>query len=216
MDIHRRTVGDLARELPGAAGVFHRHKIDVCTSGGISARRAAIARGVDPHILANELEQLTLKPSDLPADPDALIDFIIERYHRTHLRDFPEAVRLAQAVEIAHRHNDACPHGLADLLEAMAEDLEDHQQKEEAVLFPLMRAGGGPMLRFPIARMNAEHEEVDRQLAILSGLSNGLTAPADACGSWGALYALCRKIDHDLREHMRTETEVLFPMFDPS
>lgn len=216
MDICRRTVDDLARDVPGAAEVFHRHQIDVCTSGAVSARRAALARGIDPRVLADELEQLASKEAALPSNPDGLIDHLLERYHQTHLREFPEAVRLARQVEIAHRHNGACPHGLADHLAAMAEDLENHQQKEEAVLFPLMRAGGGPMIRFPIARMNAEHREVDGQLATLAGLTNGLTAPAGACGTWGALYALCRKIDLDLREHMRIETEVLFPMFDAS
>lgn len=216
MDIYRRTVDDLARNVPGAAKVLHRHRIDVCTSGAVSARRAAIARGVDPQVLADELEHLASKETALPSDPDSLIDHILERYHRTHLREFPEAIRLASQVEIAHRHNDTCPHGLADHLAAMADDLEHHQQKEEAVLFPLMRAGGGPMLEFPIARMNAEHQDVERQLATLAGLTHDLTVPGGACAAWGALYALCRKIELDLREHMRIETEVLFPMFDPS
>lgn len=213
MDLHRRTVDDLANDLPGAAEVFHRNRIDVCTSRGVSARRAAIARGLDPAALEAELQ--TLQPSEpaVPAEPPALIAHILSRYHATHLREFPEAIRLATMVEAVHRHSDRCPFGLADHLEVMADDLEQHQQKEEAVLFPMMLAGGGPMLRFPIARMNQEHEDVERQLAVMTNLTANLTAPPDACGSWNALYALCRKISDDLREHMRIESEVLFPQF---
>lgn len=214
MDLHRRTINELARELPGAAAILHRHRIDVCTSGAASARCAAKARGVDPRLLLAELEALEGPEPIVPADPEGLIAYILTRYHETHLREFPEAIRLARMVEIAHRHRDDCPHGLADHLAAMAEDLEHHQQKEEAVLFPLMLAGGGPLLRFPIARMNADHQDVERQLAILATLTDSLTAPSDACGSWNALFALCRKITDDLREHMRIETEVLFPHFD--
>lgn len=213
MDLHRRTVDDLANDLPGAAEVFHRNRIDVCTSRGVSARRAAIARGLDPAALEAELQ--TLQPAEpaVPAEPDALIAHILSRYHATHLREFPEAIRLATMVEAVHRHSDRCPFGLADHLEVMADDLEQHQQKEEAVLFPMMLAGGGPMLRFPIARMNQEHEDVERQLAVMASLTADLTAPPDACGSWNALYALCRKISDDLREHMRIESAVLFPQF---
>ena len=48
---------------------------------------------------------------------------------------------------------------------------------------------------------------------MIASLTRNLTTPPDACGSWTALYALCRKITGDLREHMRIETEVLFPQF---
>jgi regulator of cell morphogenesis and NO signaling len=216
MDLQHRTIDELAAELPGAAEVFHRHRIDVCSGGAASVRRAAVARGVDPEILSAELEALRTREPAVPADSNGLIAYILTRYHETHLREFPEAVRLARMVEIVHRHSDDCPHGLADHLAAMAQDLEHHQQKEEAVLFPLMLASGGPMLRFPIARMNAKHEGVERWLAVLSSLTNGLAAPAGARGSWSALYALGRKITDDLREHMRVETEILFPRFDTS
>lgn len=213
MDLQRRTVDDLANDLPGAAEVFHRNRIDVCTSRGVSARRAALARGVDPAALEAELRTLRSAEPAVPTEPKALIAHILSRYHATHLREFPEAIRLAAMVETVHRHSDRCPLGLADHLQAMADELEQHQQKEEAVLFPLMLAGGGPMLRFPILRMNQEHGDVERQLAVMAGLTADLTAPPDACGSWNALYALCRKITDDLREHMRIESEVLFPQF---
>lgn len=213
MDLFRRTIDDLASDLPGAAEVFHRHRIDVCTSHGVSARRAAIARGLDPIAMEAELQALNSVEPIAPTEPQALIAHILKRYHATHLREFPEAIRLATMVETVHRHSDLCPIGLADHLAEMAEDLEHHQQKEEAVLFPLMLAGGGPMLQFPIARMNQEHEDVERQLGMIASLTRNLTTPPDACGSWTALYALCRKITDDLREHMRIETEVLFPQF---
>jgi regulator of cell morphogenesis and NO signaling len=55
----------------------------------------------------------------------------------------------------------------------IAEDLETHQQKEECVLFPMMLAGGTPMIGAPITRMLAEHAEVEEQLASLRLLSEG-------------------------------------------
>ena len=147
------------------------------------------------------------------ADTAGLIELILTRYHETHRREFPEAIALARKVEAVHAGTPDCPRGLADHLALMFDDLESHQLREEQVLFPMILAGGSPMIRFPIARMMAEHEDVEGQLRDLARLTGDFTHPADACGKWRALIQLCRKLDDDLREHMRLENEVLFAPF---
>lgn len=154
-------------------------------------------------------------PSALPGDPEALIAHILARYHEVHRAEFPQAISLARRVEEVHREAPDCPHGLADHLEALFEELESHQQKEERMLFPMMRMGGRKMVGLPIPRMMSEHEEQLVQLERLAELTKGFTEPPGACGTWRALYEACRKLDADLREHMRVENEVLFPMFAP-
>lgn len=143
----------------------------------------------------------------------ALIDHIMRRYHDVHMEDFPQALALAYRVEAVHGGDAECPHGLADHLQMMAEDLIGHQQKEEEVLFPMMRAGRGSMLRVAIARMQVEHGELNEQLTRLATLTKDFSAPEGACGTWRALSQLCRKLDRELREHMRLEDTVLFPHF---
>lgn len=162
-----------------------------------------------------ELELTAAPPRDPALAPRAaeLIDHILGRYHETHRREFPQAVRLARKVEAVHGDLPQCPRGLADLLALMADDLEGHQRKEELILFPTMTGGGCQILRHPIARMMAEHEEVFEQLAQVAALTDGFTAPAGACHSWQALCQACAKLDSDLREHMRLENDVLFPHF---
>ncbi|MFC3070232.1 hemerythrin domain-containing protein [Phenylobacterium soli] len=148
-----------------------------------------------------------------PASAEALIGHVLERYHDVHRAEFPEAIRLARKVEAVHAGVAEAPRGLADHLALMFDDLEAHQQREERVLFPAMLNGGCMVVRHPIQRMMAEHEDVEAQLATLRQLSNGYVAPDDACRTWRALYAACRKLDEDLVEHMRIENEELFPLF---
>ncbi len=145
--------------------------------------------------------------------PAALIDHIIRRYHDVHRTQFPEAVALARRVEAVHQDHPRCPRGLADHLAIMADHLIAHQGREEAVLFPMMLAGGNPMIRHPIARMADEHRDVDEQLVRLAALTTDFTAPVDACGTWRTLYRACRVICEDLCEHMRLENDILFPQF---
>jgi len=142
-----------------------------------------------------------------------LIEHILDRYHETHRREFPEAIALARKVEAVHAEAPERPSGLADHLSLMLDDLEGHQRREEKVLFPMLLAGGGPMARFPIGRMMAEHRDVDEQLARLRALTRDFTSPSGACATWQALARLCAKLDADLREHMRIENEEVFAPF---
>ena len=107
---------------------------------------------------------------DAQDQPQTLIDHILERYHEVHRREFPQAIALARRVEEVHRDRTDCPRGLANHLAAMFEDLESHQQKEERMLFPMMRMGGPRMVGLPIPRMMLEHEA---QVVQLDRLAEG-------------------------------------------
>lgn len=147
-------------------------------------------------------------PPHLPG----LIARIVTCYHDTHRREFPQAIALARKVEAVHVAEPECPRGLADLLGVMLDDLESHQ-REEKVLFPMLLAGGGKMVRFPIVRMMAEHRDVGEHLVRLRTLTHDFTCPPQACETWRALTRLCRKLDADLIEHMRLEDEEVFGPF---
>ncbi|MBU2134599.1 MAG: DUF542 domain-containing protein [Alphaproteobacteria bacterium] len=207
------TIGDIAIEHPGATAVFRRYKIDFCGDGGASLSQAALQRGLSVLELQTELNGLATGHGALPTDPDGLIAHIISRYHEVHMAELPEALRLARRVEAVHRAKSDCPHGLADHLAEVFDELQGHQHKEEAVLFPMMLQGGAPMIRFPIERMLAEHVDVSEQLDELARLTTDFTPPQGACTTWRALYEMCRKLDEDLREHMHIENNILFPKF---
>lgn len=151
-----------------------------------------------------------LAAAEPPPDVAGLIRHVLERYHDVHRVEFPEAIALARKVEAVHACDPACPRGLAAHLSMMFDDLEAHQQREERMLFPSILQGGCSVVKFPIRRMMAEHEDVHEQLATLRDITKGHTVPDDACASWRALAERCRKIDEDLVEHMRIENEELF------
>ena len=86
-------------------------------------------------------------------------------------------------------------------------------QKEEQILFPLMRRGGHPMIAQPIAVMLSEHDSHGEQLRRLEALTTDFTPPAGACTTWRALYLGAGKLADDLMEHIHLENNVLFPRF---
>jgi regulator of cell morphogenesis and NO signaling len=149
----------------------------------------------------------------LPDGTEDIIDHILTRYHQVHRRELPELIMLAARVEKVHAEHPARPAGLSDLLAIIQAEMESHMQKEEQVLFPMMLRGGHPMIGHPIGMMRHEHDEHAKNLQAMSEITNGLSAPDDACGSWRALYAGLAKLADDLTEHIHIENDILFPRF---
>ena len=141
------------------------------------------------------------------------IDQILARFHEVHRRQFPEAIALARQVEAVRAGHPSAPIGLADHLSIMADRLEGHQQKEERILFPLLRKGDVGAAAMPMARMSAEHRDVGDELRRLSELTNGFRVPDGACGAWRALVEACRDIRDHLTAHMSAEDDELFARF---
>ena len=107
-----------------------------------------------------------------------------------------------------------CPRVFPISSRACRQTLESHMQKEEQVLFPLMLAGGNPMIVHPIAMMRHEHDECGEELRAIAALTGDMTVPDDACNSWRALYAGLAKLAEDLTEHIHIENNILFPRFE--
>jgi regulator of cell morphogenesis and NO signaling len=209
-----RSLGEIAVSLPGATSVFRRHKLDFCCGGAQSLEGAARKKGLDPAAIAAELAQLDVPADVLPDSVDGLIDHVVGRYHEVHRRQLPELRALAERVERVHADHPAVPAGLADHLAGMQAALESHMQKEEQVLFPLMRNGGHPMIAHPIAMMRHEHDEHGEELGALATMTNDMTPPEGACNSWRALYAGIARFVDDLTEHVHVENNILFPRFE--
>ena len=160
----------------------------------------------------NALAALGL-PAERPEGTEQLIDVIETRYHAVHRRELPELVKLARRVEVAHKSHPSVPNGVAALLERMSAELEQHMQKEEQILFPLMRRGGHPMIAQPIAVMLAEHGDHGAHLQSLEALTRDFTVPDDACPTWRALCIGTKKLADDLMDHIHLENNVLFQRF---
>lgn len=147
-------------------------------------------------------------------DPAALTRHIEFRYHARHREQLPTLAALAEKVETVHFGDDNVPEGLTDLLQRMIGALEVHMKKEELILFPKIRKGGGPGIGIPIAVMRADHDDHSRDVAEIHRLTGGLSKPDGACRTWADLYAGLGEFLSDLAEHIRLENDVLFPPFE--
>ena len=210
-----QSVGQLASTLSGASRVFHRHGLDFCCGGHVSLAEACTAAGLEADSLIAEIRDEASKPGsferwDTRPLPE-VIDHILAHYHEPHRQELPRLLAMARKVEKVHAEKSSCPHGLAEHLEHIAEEMETHMQKEEQVLFPLLRSGRGSMAATPIQVMEEEHRDHGKNLERLRELTHDYTPPQEACGTWNALYLGLAELQRDLMEHIHTENNILFP-----
>lgn len=152
----------------------------------------------------------------LPQETGALIDHILTTYHAMHRADLASLIPLASRVEEVHADDPDAPKGLADALTTLAQEMEDHMTKEEMILFPAMRAGGGAGIEHPIAVMRADHNDHAESISLIRKLTGDMTPPEHACGSWRSLYGGTAALLDDLAAHIALENNVLFPRFEPA
>lgn len=222
MELIDQSLGQLARRIPGATRLFDAHHLDFCCGGNKTLRTAAAAAGVDAAPIVEELKQLagrsgtTSERDWQDAEAAELVDHVLTRYHAVHREQLPELIRLARKVEQVHGERADCPHGLAEQLSVMAQELESHMRKEEDILFPMIVRGHGAMARAPISVMRMEHDDHGVALRAVEQLTGGITTPAGACTTWRALYTGLRTFREDLMAHIHTENNILFERFAPA
>lgn len=211
----RATLADFATRHAGASRVFQRHGLDFCCHGHVTLAEACATRKLDVGTLQRELAEEERVPSDFERwderPLDELIAHVLERFHERHRSELVRLLQMARKVEAKHGAKPAYPRGLVPQLERMADEIESHMQKEELVLFPLIRAGRGRMAGMPIQAMEREHEDHGRNLALLRGMTNSYRAPAEGCGTWHALYLGLEELERELMQHIHLENNVLFP-----
>lgn len=202
MSLIEQSIGHTALTLPGATRVFRDHNIDFCCGGGISLRQAAELEGL-PKGERDERDWQSASNSEL-------IEHIPARYHDVHRKQLPELVKMARRVEQVHGERDTCPNGLADLLTTIHQEMESHMQKEEQILFPMLRQDKGAQAKGPIAVMRHEHDDHGENLEKVMALTDNITPPKGACTTWRALYTGLREFRDDLMQHIHLENNLLF------
>jgi regulator of cell morphogenesis and NO signaling len=218
MNIHSDSqVGSIAAEHPIATRVFARLGIDYCCGGGIPLSAACESRGLDTVRVMEEIER-ELSPvagsgeSWTEAPLEDLVTHILDAYHRP-LRE--ELKRLeAMARKVLQVHHDKEPEMLPELVSVylgLKSELEMHMQKEEQILFPMIRRGQGFLADGPISVMKFEHEDTGSALKRLRELTNDYEVPTRACNTWRALWHGLAALEESLHQHIHLENNILFP-----
>lgn len=209
-----QSLAALATSYPAASRVFHRHGLDFCCGGRRTLAEVCAEAGLDAERLAADIAAEAAARPQRPFDQvplPELVQHILDAFHAKHREELPRLVAMAEKVERVHAEKATCPHGLTEHLRLVEQAMEEHMQKEEQILFPMILAGRGRMAGMPIQVMEEEHRDHAANLVRTRQLATEFEPPAEACGTWRALYLGLEELERDLMEHVHLENNVLFP-----
>ncbi len=211
------TVGAIVAEDFRTAAVFQRLGIDFCCRGNRTLDEVCRDKEIRVETLLDELASVS-GPGGAPRfniwETGLLIDYIIGNHHAYVRRSAPLIVAHARKVAAVHgaRHPELGE--IRDRILRVLEELEQHMEKEERVLFPALKSGGAGWVTVPIAAMEREHDEAGRELEVIRELSGNYTPPEDACTTYRVFFKELEEFESDLHLHVHLENNVLFPRFE--
>lgn len=220
------TIARVLKRYPAASRVFERHNMDYCCGGGATLEAACAERGEEAADLIRELDAL-LAPAGSAPDPGSLslteLADHIEATHHAYLREeLPRLDAMTDRVARVHGARDPRLVEVRDAWRAVSGTMAAHLEKEERILFPMIRGleakgeDGPPAFHCgsvsnPVGQMEREHDEMEEGIARLRGLTDGYAAPSWACATYRAMIEALMMFEADTLVHTTKEEGLLFP-----
>lgn len=217
------TVGEVVAHDFRAASIFKNAGIDFCCGGNKSLHQACIEKGINATNLEKELNELNQLPINESQrfnewNLDFLCDYIVNTHHKFVIKTLPELVFYTQKIAKVHGSNHPELAEVAILFGKINEELTQHLQNEEDVLFPAIKVaikGSVPaankIIISEITRMRGEHEVAGSAIDRISELTQKYLVPADACNTYQVALKLLEQFDNDLHIHVHLENNILYP-----
>ena len=224
-------VRDVVLDLPQAARVFEKLKIDYCCGGDTPLGAACATAGVE----VSSLERMLAEVGPAEVQRNGSIDFqkdtltelighILDKHHVYTTEEMVSLEPLIDKVLAAHGENHPELRQIGEVFQTLCADLKPHMLKEEQILFPYIiemersavenRLAPFPpfgTVKNPVRMMMMEHETVGDILRELRRLTSDYKVPPDACISYLTLYHALELFETDLHLHIHLENNILFP-----
>lgn len=224
-----KEIGQFVADDFRTAAIFSKYKIDFCCNGNRTVEEACEKKGIDSHVLLEELNHVlnskTGESIDYKSWPlDLLAEYIEKKHHRYVEEKIPVLRQFLDKLCKVHGERHPELFEVNKLFTASAGELASHLKKEELILFPFVKKmvkatlDGGAVtspqfgtVENPIAMMMEEHDNEGQRFRDIAELTDNYNPPADACNTYKVTYAMLDEFEKDLHLHIHLENNILFP-----
>ena len=227
--IAEQTLASIVSSNHQAVPVLEKYHLDFCCKGKRTLAEACTEKGLPVETIAEELENRMKAEQGkiLPFDSmtaEQLISYILIHHHFYVKQSMPTI--LTHLEKVAMKHGERFPYmtEVLYLFRNIHEEMTMHMHKEEVILFPRIkeieavfsiqqkRNFAEGYIAAPIQVMETEHDHAGELLYRIRELTNGYTAPADACTTFKVSLAELKEFEEDLHRHVHLENNLLFPL----
>ncbi|MFJ7729379.1 iron-sulfur cluster repair di-iron protein [Neobacillus sp. NPDC097160] len=220
-------VKDIVNELPKTSDVFKKNRIDFCCGGNILLSQAVVQNGLNMDSLLGELKVVFEKYENAEkdvevwteSDSNTIIDHVISNYHRVSEEELKMLSPYVTKVSRVHGNNHPELLKVNELFYEFKKELIEHMEKEEAILFPLIKqlADGTVENREEainmIVELEKEHDHAGEILRQIREVTSDFELPLDACGTYRLVYARLEALEGLTFMHVHLENNILFPRY---
>ncbi len=203
-------VAEIVAEMPAAARLFQRYKIDYCCGGKRPVGEACAEKGVSLDEIQAGLDAIAAPADDSrdwsSAELSQLISHILAKHHAFLKEELPRLDQLLTKI-VNKRYHHLAP--ALEIFLGLKPASDQHLLKEEMVLFP--RIQRLEEVREPIRMMEMEHDSAGNALRQLRAATNHFEVPEGVCNTYRAVMASLEELEADLHMHIHLENNVLFP-----
>ncbi|MBO0961224.1 iron-sulfur cluster repair di-iron protein [Neobacillus sp. MM2021_6] len=220
-------VKDIVNELPKTSDVFKKNRIDFCCGGNIPLTQAVAQNGLNMDSLLEELRDVFAKYENTEkdvevwtdSDSNTIIDHVITNYHRVSEEELKNLSPYVTKVSRVHGDNHPELLKVNELFYEFKKELIEHMEKEEAIVFPLIKqlADGTVEDREEainmIVELEKEHDHAGEILRQIREVTSDFELPLDACGTYRLVYARLEALEGLTFMHVHLENNILFPRY---
>jgi len=219
-NIKDKTIAEIVSDDISTASVFKKYNLDFCCGGGKTVEKACEKANINTEDVVNDLLNNTSQNSapnlnfkDWKAD--FLVDYIVNVHH-TYVKENLSVIN-EFSTKVATVHGQHAPETIEmdNLFTALSNELINHLEKEETVLFPAVKAKiADATFEYDAAVIEIledEHDSAGTIVKQIQALSNNFTPPEWACNTYKALYYKLDEFINDLYQHIHLENNILFP-----
>jgi regulator of cell morphogenesis and NO signaling len=212
-----------------AASVFEKYHLDFCCKGKRTLQQACTESKLPVDDILSELEKTTQQSSDKVSinfnnlSLSQLAEDIVSTHHEYVKKEMPAIAAYLQKVAAKHGAHHPEMVKVFEIFMALKEEMEQHMQKEEVVLFPRIKElekqigmGNQPQinityLKAPVTMMEHEHDHAGAAMAEIRKLTGNYNLPAEACTTYRLSFAALEAFELNLHQHVHLEKNILFP-----
>ncbi|HEY6978054.1 MAG TPA: DUF542 domain-containing protein [Chitinophagaceae bacterium] len=229
IEVANKTLAEIVTADNHAAPVFQKYKLDYCCKGKRTLEKACVENNIPLTDILKELEKIQDKYYPRNTMPftqmsaEQLIAHIVTHHHFFVKQAVPQiSMHLAKLVQKHGERFNWINEGY-DIFMNLQEELLQHMDKEECVLFPhikeIEKVYNGGQASFPIINISVpltvmEHEHADAGTLTerLREITNNYTPEETACTTHRVTLAELKEFEENLYQHVHLENNILFPL----
>lgn len=223
------TIGEITAKDYRKAEVFKKYGLDFCCGGNKTVEDASREKGLDEAAIKKDLAAVENQEQPLHDFNtwrlDILADYIVNQHHAYVRNAIPTLYEFTQKIAKVHGSNHPELNTIAGKFVELSNELLNHLEKEEKILFPYIRAlqnkADNPdaeleeppfgSVDHPVQMMRQEHDDAGALLETIKQASNNYTLPDDACNTYQVTFKKLQEFEADLHQHIHLENNILFP-----